>query len=158
MSCQEMKDASGRHPRDSVNGSFIFPRTYPLTFREGSSINISWSKTYENINLYFYQRGKVANSVQLVTNLATEWYQWEVHAEETNLTNPFVFRIVNAQGTTEEQNGEGFWSTSCRIFNHSHVIYAFLIARNILKGSVIDNDRDEDRSYSGSKYGSRDAW
>ncbi|KAJ8113980.1 hypothetical protein OPT61_g4026 [Boeremia exigua] len=99
-------------PQDSVNGSFNFPRTYPLTLREGSSINISWSMTYENINLYFYQRGKVATSVQLVTNWATEWYQWEVHAEETNLTNPFVFRIVNAQGTAEEQNGGGFWSTS----------------------------------------------
>ncbi|KAF1847159.1 uncharacterized protein K460DRAFT_352334 [Cucurbitaria berberidis CBS 394.84] len=99
-------------PQDSINGSFLFPRTYPLTFREGSSINISWSKTYENINLYFYQRGKVANSVQLGTNLAADWYQWEVRAEESNLTNPFVFRIVNAQGTTEEQNSEGFWSTS----------------------------------------------
>ncbi|CAO2648862.1 Nn.00g098110.m01.CDS01 [Neocucurbitaria sp. VM-36] len=99
-------------PQDSVNGSFIFPRTYPLAFRDGSSINISWSKSYESINLYFYQRGKVANSVQLVANFATEWYQWEVRAEETNLTNPFVFRIVNAQGTTEEQNTEGFWSTS----------------------------------------------
>jgi len=116
-------------PQDSVNGSFIFPRIYPLTLREGSSINISWVTTYENINLYFYQRGKVANSVQLgsecrrtfrclqvlmvpLANLATEWYQWDVRAEERNLTNPFVFRIVNAQGTTEEQNTEGFWSTS----------------------------------------------
>ena len=117
-------------PQDSANGSFIFPRTYPLTFREGSSINVSWSTTYDNINLYFYQRGKVATSVQLVSkcidilrfsqtllmrpvaNLATNWYQWEVRAEETNLTNPFVFRVVNAHGTTEEQNGQGFWSTS----------------------------------------------
>jgi hypothetical protein len=54
-------------PQDSVDGAFIFPRTYPLTLREGSNINISWSMKYENINLYFYQRGKVANSVQLVS-------------------------------------------------------------------------------------------
>lgn len=47
-----------------------------------------------------------------LANSASEWYQWEVGAEESNLTNPFVFRIVNAQGTTEEQNNEGFWSTS----------------------------------------------
>ena len=52
-------------PQDSSDGGFIFPVTYPTDFREGSSINISWSTTYENINLYFYQRGKVANSVQL---------------------------------------------------------------------------------------------
>ncbi|KAF2682382.1 hypothetical protein K458DRAFT_390873 [Lentithecium fluviatile CBS 122367] len=99
-------------PQDSPNGSFVFPRTYPITFREGSSINISWSTTYKNINLYFYQRGQVATSVQLVTNLAIEWYQWEVRTEEANLTNPFVFRVVNAQGTSEEQSSDGFWSTS----------------------------------------------
>ncbi|KAF2278189.1 uncharacterized protein EI97DRAFT_499695 [Westerdykella ornata] len=99
-------------PQDSANGSFIFPRAYPLAFREGSNINISWSTKYENINLYFYQRGKVADSVQLVTNLATNWYQWEVRAQETNLTNPFVFRVVNAKGTAEERTNGGFWSTS----------------------------------------------
>lgn len=117
-------------PQDSVNGSFIYTRTYPLTIREGSTINISWSMTYENVNLYFYQKGKVANSVQLfsewrtkkrlsyalltnlLANLATEWYQWDVHTEETNLTNPFVFRIVNARGTAKEQYAGGFWSTS----------------------------------------------
>lgn len=47
-----------------------------------------------------------------IANLATEWYQWEVRAAETNLTSPFVFRVVNAQGTTKEQTNEGFWSTS----------------------------------------------
>ncbi|KAH8704402.1 hypothetical protein GQ44DRAFT_778091 [Phaeosphaeriaceae sp. PMI808] len=90
-------------PQDSNNGFFLFPRTYPITFREGSSINISWSTTYTNINLYFYQRGKVVNSVQLGMGGRTK---------ETNLTNPFVFRVVNSQGTTEEQSNGGFWSTS----------------------------------------------
>ena len=60
-------------PQDSVNGSFVFPRTYPITFREGSSINISWSTTFENINLYFYQRGKVANSVQLASEYSNNF-------------------------------------------------------------------------------------
>ena len=48
----------------------------------------------------------------LSANLATRWYQWEVRAEETNLTNPFVFNVVNAQGTDEELTSQGFRSTS----------------------------------------------
>ncbi len=50
--------------------------------------------------------------MRLPANLATSWYQWEVHAEETNLTRPFVFRIVNAHGTADERNSGGFYSTS----------------------------------------------
>ncbi|KAI0600569.1 hypothetical protein F4775DRAFT_39642 [Biscogniauxia sp. FL1348] len=103
-------------PGDSVNGSFIFPRTWPMNFRETSTINISWTSTYEGVSLYFYQRGKVANSTQIAkllkANLATDWYQWEVKTDETNLTEPFVFRIVNARGTAEEAALGGFWSTS----------------------------------------------
>ncbi|KAI1488944.1 hypothetical protein F5X96DRAFT_643004 [Biscogniauxia mediterranea] len=99
-------------PGDSDNGSFIFPRTWPMNFRETSTINISWTSTYEGVSLYFYQRGKVTNSTQIATNLATDWYQWEVKTDETNLTEPFVFRIVNARGTTEEAALGGFWSTS----------------------------------------------
>ncbi|RYP16927.1 hypothetical protein DL765_004851 [Monosporascus sp. GIB2] len=96
-------------PRDSANGSFIFPRTWPIGFRETSTINITWSTNYEGINLYYYQRGKVATSVQIAT---TEWYMWEVKTEEANVTEPFVFRIVNAHGTDDEQLNGGFWSTS----------------------------------------------
>ncbi|RYP90032.1 hypothetical protein DL770_003877 [Monosporascus sp. CRB-9-2] len=96
-------------PRDSANGSFIFPRTWPISFRETSTINITWTTNYEGINLYYYQRGKVATSIQIAT---TEWYFWEVRTEEANVTEPFVFRIVNAHGTNDEQLNGGFWSTS----------------------------------------------
>jgi hypothetical protein len=54
-------------PADSPNGSFVFPRTFPLTFREGSSINISWTTDFESVNLFYYQRGQVANSIQLAS-------------------------------------------------------------------------------------------
>lgn len=54
-------------PVDTVNGSFTFPRTWPLSFRETSTINISWSTKYEGVNLYYYQRGKVAASIQLAS-------------------------------------------------------------------------------------------
>jgi len=57
--------------------------------------------------------------MRLPVNLASQWYQWEVRAEETNLTNPFVFRVVNAQGTDEEQRIDGFWSTSWYIKRNS---------------------------------------
>lgn len=45
-------------------------------------------------------------------NLAMEWLLWEVGTEETNLTDPFVFRIVDAGGTEDEQLDGGFWSSS----------------------------------------------
>ncbi|KAI1774450.1 hypothetical protein F4818DRAFT_82857 [Hypoxylon cercidicola] len=106
-------------PIDTDNGSFIFPRTWPLDFRETSTINISWTTKYEVVNLYYYQKGKVATSLQLSTNQATEWYQWEVMSEETNLTEPFVFRIVNARGTSEEKLNGGFWSTSFYIVRNA---------------------------------------
>ncbi|KAF7540155.1 hypothetical protein G7054_g1618 [Neopestalotiopsis clavispora] len=48
----------------------------------------------------------------MIANLATSWYQWEVFAEETNLTEPYVFHMVNARGTNYEQTQQGFWSTS----------------------------------------------
>ncbi|KAI3317843.1 hypothetical protein HD806DRAFT_358758 [Xylariaceae sp. AK1471] len=106
-------------PQDSVNGSFVFPVTYPLTFRETSTINITWKTSYEAVNLYYYQSGKVATSLQISTNLGIKWFQWQVHAEETNLTLPYVFRIVNARGTDYEQTQEGFWSTSFYITRDS---------------------------------------
>ncbi|KAI1504926.1 hypothetical protein F5X99DRAFT_405563 [Biscogniauxia marginata] len=85
---------------------------WPMDFRETSAINITWTTTYEGVNLYFYQQGKVADSTQIATNLATGWYQWEVKTADTDLTDPFVFRIVNAFDTEEEMLGGGFWSTS----------------------------------------------
>ncbi|ORY11046.1 hypothetical protein BCR34DRAFT_565880 [Clohesyomyces aquaticus] len=47
-----------------------------------------------------------------IANLAVNWYQWEVSTTEGSLTNPFVFRDVNAVGSDEEAKGGGFWSTS----------------------------------------------
>lgn len=124
-------EAEGRiftEPYDTVNGSFVFPRTWPLTFRESSNINIhrpqnTTMSIYTFINRARFQPQcswsvSVQNNLSatsLITrpaNLATNWYQWDVHAEEANLTNPFVFRIVNAQGDLRERNTGGFYSTS----------------------------------------------
>lgn len=58
-------------PMDTVNGSFVFPRTWPMSFREGSTINVSWTTKYSTVNLYYYQRGKVANSVQVASKSPT---------------------------------------------------------------------------------------
>ncbi|KAL7626286.1 hypothetical protein AAE478_003057 [Parahypoxylon ruwenzoriense] len=99
-------------PQDSVNGSFVFPRTWPTNVRETSIINISWVTKYEGVNLYYYQRGKIAASIRLATDLATDWYQWVVRMEETDFTEPFVFHIINARGTIDETFIGGFWSTS----------------------------------------------
>ncbi|KAK6067255.1 hypothetical protein SCUP515_10227 [Seiridium cupressi] len=57
----------------------------------------------------------------MTANLATNWYQWQVLAEETNLTEPYVFHMVNARGTTYEQTQQGFWSTSFYILRDETV-------------------------------------
>ena len=57
-------------PVDSQYGFFVFPRAYPLRFREGSTINVSWNTQFDAVNLYFYQIGKVANSIQITSKLA----------------------------------------------------------------------------------------
>jgi hypothetical protein len=54
-------------PLDNENGSFIFPRTFPMNFREGSTLNLTWTTKFNKINLYYYQRDKVAESVQLTS-------------------------------------------------------------------------------------------
>ncbi|ETS76081.1 hypothetical protein PFICI_11468 [Pestalotiopsis fici W106-1] len=54
-------------PVDTINGSFTFPRQWPLNFRETSLINITWTMKYEGVNLYYYQRGKVAVSTQIAS-------------------------------------------------------------------------------------------
>ncbi|KAK8076847.1 hypothetical protein PG996_003017 [Apiospora saccharicola] len=55
------------NPSDTDNGSFIYPRVFAERFRESSSVNISWRTQYDAVNLYFYQRGKVAASTQLTS-------------------------------------------------------------------------------------------
>lgn len=52
----------------------------------------------------------------IAANQALPWYQWRVSAEESNLTEPFVFRVVNGQGSNEEVALGGFWSASFYIW------------------------------------------
>ncbi|KAK8026303.1 hypothetical protein PG990_004126 [Apiospora arundinis] len=115
----EVRQANGGRiytkPQDSANGSFTYPRAYPIKFRETSQLNITWNTKYSAVNLFCYQRGKVATPMQLSTNLAEKWFQWDVKVLETNLTEPYVFRIVNAKGTSQEQSNGGFWSSSFSI-------------------------------------------
>ncbi|KAK6845772.1 hypothetical protein PG995_015882 [Apiospora arundinis] len=115
----EVRQANGGRiytkPQDSTNGSFTYPRVYPIKFRETSQLNITWNTKYSAVNLFCYQRGKVATPMQLSTNLAEKWFQWDVKVLETNLTEPYVFRIVNAKGTSQEQSNGGFWSSSFSI-------------------------------------------
>ncbi|KAI0102574.1 hypothetical protein GGR51DRAFT_574035 [Nemania sp. FL0031] len=99
-------------PQDNINGSFIYPRTYPLTFTEKTAINVTWNTRFESVNLYYYQSGNVANSSQLARSLRSSWFYWEVSAVGNDYALPYVFRIVNSHGTDYERYVQGFWSTS----------------------------------------------
>lgn len=42
---------------DSKNGSFTYPRTFPLTFNDDSLVNVTWSTTFESVLIAIYQQG-----------------------------------------------------------------------------------------------------
>lgn len=52
----------------------------------------------------------------IAANQALPWFQWQVSTDERNLTEPFVFRVVNGQGSNEEVALGGFWSASFYIW------------------------------------------
>ena len=110
-------------PNDTIHGAFIFPRTYPLFFQEGTTVNISWTTSLDFVGLYWNHQGAIGTHlltgkyttgclpVMMLTfanERSTPWYQWKVDAIGGNLSNPFSFGIFGAPDTDEGY----FFSTS----------------------------------------------
>ncbi|KAI1501852.1 hypothetical protein F5X99DRAFT_408660 [Biscogniauxia marginata] len=75
-------------------------------------MNVSWSTIYETSNLYLIIGWVFASPVQLTTNTAQQWYQWNVEATSSNASEIYAFLIVDAGGTTDDQWNEGFLSAT----------------------------------------------
>ncbi|KAK2786131.1 hypothetical protein FQN53_006892 [Emmonsiellopsis sp. PD_33] len=58
----------------------------------------------------FYYPNGTPRCVDHEVNTASTWHEWTVTSDVTNHSTPFVFRIVNAQGSSGNQMGGGFLS------------------------------------------------
>ncbi|KAI1135348.1 hypothetical protein F5Y05DRAFT_395370 [Hypoxylon sp. FL0543] len=75
-------------------------------------MNVSWHTTYETANLWLIAGWNFNSPIQLATNVGQTWYQWDVSTDSTNSSEVYAFRVVNATGTTDEQQNGGFLSAA----------------------------------------------
>ncbi|THV65973.1 hypothetical protein D6D27_10323 [Aureobasidium pullulans] len=94
----------------SNSGNFTWPRGATTgTFTEGSTMNISWTTGFTNVNLWLIIDQSWGSPVSLVSSYSTPWYNWEVKCGQ-NCTKPFLLRAVNAAGSDFDQQHGGFYS------------------------------------------------
>ncbi|KAI0871820.1 hypothetical protein GGS24DRAFT_41830 [Hypoxylon argillaceum] len=97
---------------DYTDGSFSEPNGGTSSYDPGNKMNISWTTTYETSNVYLIAGYDWASPVQLTTNTAQTWFQWDVTTDSTNSSEIYVFRIVNGTGTAEQKAAGGFLSAA----------------------------------------------
>ncbi|KAB8261491.1 hypothetical protein BDV32DRAFT_158224 [Aspergillus pseudonomiae] len=92
------------------DGKFFYPNGAPQCFSQGSVMNISWETKYKTTNLYLVHGDNYDDPVALSLNTASTWHEWRVGYPTRDDSKPFVFRLVNAQGSSEDQAVGGIWS------------------------------------------------
>ncbi|KAI1128181.1 hypothetical protein F5Y10DRAFT_179309 [Nemania abortiva] len=102
----------GEPALDYTDGSFTEPNGGTSSYDQGNQMNISWTTTYETSNLYLIVGYDWTSPIQLATNTAQTWFQWDVTTDSTNSSEIYVFRVVNGTGTTEQQAAGGFLSAA----------------------------------------------
>ncbi|KAK6955889.1 hypothetical protein Daesc_003535 [Daldinia eschscholtzii] len=102
----------GEPALEYADGAFKEPRGSQSTYRLGATMNVSWDTSYETSNLWLIVGWSFNSPVQLASNLGQKWYEWKVSTDSTNSSEIYGFRVVNALGTTEEQQGGGFLSAA----------------------------------------------
>ncbi|KAI3327862.1 hypothetical protein HD806DRAFT_337793 [Xylariaceae sp. AK1471] len=102
----------GQPALEYTDGIFSEPDGAPFNYRPGSKMNVSWDTTYETSNLYLIVGYDFAAPIQIITNTAQNWFQWDVTTDSTNSSEIYVFRVVNGSGTANEQAVGGFLSAS----------------------------------------------
>ncbi|KAI1426367.1 hypothetical protein F5Y12DRAFT_743058 [Xylaria sp. FL1777] len=95
-----------------TNGSFSEPNGGTASYNEGNVMNISWTSTYETTSIYLIVGYDWASPIQLTTNTAQNWFQWDVTTDSTNSSEIYVFRGVNGTGTADETATGGFLSAA----------------------------------------------
>ncbi|KAE8355453.1 hypothetical protein BDV28DRAFT_146127 [Aspergillus coremiiformis] len=99
-------------PAYSPGGKFVYPNGLPSCFTQGSMMNISWETTYMAANLYVIHGAKYNEPIAIALNIASTWREWKVDFPGSPSDEyPFVFRLVDAQGSSDDQKRGGIWST-----------------------------------------------
>ncbi|GAW15753.1 hypothetical protein ANO14919_051730 [Xylariales sp. No.14919] len=105
----------GEPALDYTDGSFIEPNGGTSSYNQGNKMNISWETTYQTTDIYLIAGYEWAAPIQLTTNTAQNWFQWEVATDSTNASEVYVFRAVNGTGTADQKATGGFLSAAFRI-------------------------------------------
>ncbi|KAL7623758.1 hypothetical protein AAE478_005311 [Parahypoxylon ruwenzoriense] len=95
-----------------TDGAFTEPRGSQSTYRLGATMNVSWATSYDTSNLWLIVGWSFNTPVQLASNIGQTWYEWKVATDSTNSSEIYAFRVVNATGTIEDQQGGGFLSAA----------------------------------------------
>ncbi|KAI0485595.1 hypothetical protein F4859DRAFT_388685 [Xylaria cf. heliscus] len=95
-----------------TDGAFSEPNGRISSYNEDNKMNISWTTTYETTNIYLIVGYEWAAPIQLATNSAQTWFQWDVTAASTNSSEIYVLRAVNGTGTPDQQAVGGFLSAA----------------------------------------------
>ncbi|KAI1179541.1 hypothetical protein F4777DRAFT_533004 [Nemania sp. FL0916] len=95
-----------------TDGSFGEPNGGTASYDEGNKMNISWTTAYETSNLYLIVGYDWVQPVQLTTNTAQTWFEWDVTTDSTNSSEIYVFRVVNGTGTADQKAVGGFLSAA----------------------------------------------
>ncbi|KAI0427843.1 hypothetical protein F5Y09DRAFT_16515 [Xylaria sp. FL1042] len=102
----------GEPALDYTDGSFSEPNGGTASYNQGAQMNISWTTIYETTSIYLIAGYNWAAPVQLTTNSAQTWFQWDVTTDSTNSSEIYVFRGVNGTGTADQKATGGFLSAA----------------------------------------------
>ncbi|KAG9961366.1 hypothetical protein KCU61_g5682, partial [Aureobasidium melanogenum] len=90
------------------DGAFLVPDTVRLPILDqGTLLNVTWTTTYENVNLYLIFGGDYNQPKALTIGTTDTFFPWTVD-DAGNNSLPFTFRAVNATGTSQQQASGGF--------------------------------------------------
>ncbi|KAI0972985.1 hypothetical protein F4678DRAFT_34504 [Xylaria arbuscula] len=102
----------GEPALDYTDGTFSEPNGGTASYNQGAQMNISWTTTYATTSIYLIAGYDWAAPVQLTTNSAQTWFQWDVTTDSTNSSEIYVFRGVNGTGTADQKATGGFLSAA----------------------------------------------
>ncbi|KAF2830756.1 hypothetical protein CC86DRAFT_166945 [Ophiobolus disseminans] len=85
-------------PEDTDAGAFLWPRTYPLSFEEGATINISWTTTLKTAQLHCAHQNVTGSRLLTEQYGKSGWFAWTIDGINANLSIPFVFSVMAPSG------------------------------------------------------------
>ncbi|KAF1348131.1 hypothetical protein BDV97DRAFT_370973 [Delphinella strobiligena] len=136
-----------QHPRlsaaiTSASGYFTSPNSSVQAYSIDDMMNISWIMTggdYTSFDLYLVPGHLFSNAISIKASASKNWYNWEVDA--SNLSLPFLFHIVDANGTMDEKHAGGFesaqfWITPGTIVSSSSTEFSSTIISSTISSTA----------------------